>query len=203
MTQACMMLPHQITQRQRRSDCISLTNRNTVMHSLHHTDAAIPLAGANALMLGLRRTLRGVIRTLSPKPCSRLIHADRRGSRSHHGCQAVHTSCSVHWSAVAGSHRPAVKVKWASTCFAAVGEHGSSGFFAYFYSIPGYLTQRNVQIGIASIAIATYAFLYPPVGWETSRDGLADHGSFALYWITLGVLSSVGLGMRVFWIQTV
>ena len=77
------------------------------------------------------------------------------------------------------------------------------GVFAYFHRIPGYLAQRNVQIGIVSIAIATYAFLHPPVGWETSCDGLADHGSFALYWITLGVLSSVGLGTRISWIQTV
>ena len=44
------------------------------------------------------------------------------------------------------------------------------------------------------VACAVGFVLSPPTHLSETRDVLVNNGSFALYWVTLGVLSSIGLG---------
>lgn len=46
----------------------------------------------------------------------------------------------------------------------------------------------------ALVGAAVSVFRNPPDGLRGARDAVVDEGSFVLYWVTLGVLSSVGLG---------
>jgi hypothetical protein len=49
--------------------------------------------------------------------------------------------------------------------------------------------------GLAALLAAGAALLRsPPAGLEPAAALVRDHGSFVAYWLTLGVLSSIGLG---------
>lgn len=59
-----------------------------------------------------------------------------------------------------------------------------------------YVLANKLQVGLAALALAAFSqFMQtPPAGLEGARDLISEHGSFAIYWLVLGILSSVGLG---------
>lgn len=60
--------------------------------------------------------------------------------------------------------------------------------------LPGLLSRRPVYLSLALLAVGVQLFAHPPDALVPVRDVIHDHGAFAVYWLVLGVLSSVGLG---------
>jgi hypothetical protein len=59
-----------------------------------------------------------------------------------------------------------------------------------------FVVSHALQCALVAGAVATAvaSFRSPPPLLAPLADAVADHGSFAGYWVVLGVLSSIGLG---------
>lgn len=64
-----------------------------------------------------------------------------------------------------------------------------------FCRLPAFLSNSTVLFAIAILSSVVLAINFPPAAWEAEVALLLSHGTYVVYWVGLGVLSSVGLGI--------